>query len=775
MIAFYVRGQELRVSAPVIAADTLNYLTARFTFNADWNGLVKVASFSNGTDAAEIELTDDEIRAEDGLNLMAGEWSVGVIGFEAQGGEMVKRITSTVAKITVVPSTVEDGEPLPSLPSYGEQILAEVEDINDKLSSFTAEAETLAPGSDATALYDPETGVFSFGLPRGDKGDPGREGDPGDDGFSPTATVTKSGKTATITITDANGTTTATVSDGEDGDPGEDGVTPSFSIGTVETGEAGTDAAVTVTGTDAEPVLNFVIPKGDPGEVTEADLADALLDKADVIVDSASGAVASFPDGAAAPVVGLTVGVEPVQDLHGYDNPWPAGGGVNKFVTGDAIGCIASAAYGLSVTCDGTAETITISGTPNWTTTSPKSFRVISTRSGSYFGDAPVDHDYSGLSGKWFVASKSSNISNVDGVALLNTDGTIGIALTNTDLGDVSIVLKLVLYEGSTAPTSWTPYSNVCPITGHTAARVMRTGKNLFDPSNPESNGYYLQNGNYYSDSSYNCYIFRVKGGEYYTDSGNFAGIHTYWDGNKNFISGVNLGSALTHTFQVPANAVYMRVSISKTNIDGTQQLELGSTATSYAPYAGQVYDITFPTEAGTVYDGTLDAVSGVLTVEWVDISANKSFFGSAIPGNVGMDYRNAERNSEDWPTPYSMRIWNTARETQKCDRARIANCFSEANYGEYVAVVYNGDFGKTALRISEKLYQTLGDDDRIHMCYQIAEPFEIQLTPTEVETILGVNALFASCGDVDVRYRCDTRLFIEKKLAALVAQIVNS
>ena len=43
----------------------------------------------------------------------------------------------------------------------------------------------------------------------------GQDGEDGEDGFSPTATVTKSGTVATITITDKNGTTTETVSDGE--------------------------------------------------------------------------------------------------------------------------------------------------------------------------------------------------------------------------------------------------------------------------------------------------------------------------------------------------------------------------------------------------------------------------------------------------------------------------------------------------------------------------------------------------------------------------------
>ena len=49
---------------------------------------------------------------------------------------------------------------------------------------------------------------------QGPQGPQGPKGDTGADGFSPIATVTKSGDTATITITDKNGTTTAQISDG---------------------------------------------------------------------------------------------------------------------------------------------------------------------------------------------------------------------------------------------------------------------------------------------------------------------------------------------------------------------------------------------------------------------------------------------------------------------------------------------------------------------------------------------------------------------------------
>lgn len=64
-----------------------------------------------------------------------------------------------------------------------------------------------------------DTGETGPQGPKGDTGETGPQGpqgpkgDTGADGFSPIATVTKSGDTATITITDKNGTTTASVTE----------------------------------------------------------------------------------------------------------------------------------------------------------------------------------------------------------------------------------------------------------------------------------------------------------------------------------------------------------------------------------------------------------------------------------------------------------------------------------------------------------------------------------------------------------------------------------
>lgn len=58
------------------------------------------------------------------------------------------------------------------------------------------------------------------------------------------------------------------------GDPGKDGENATITIGEVTTGNAGTEATVENVGTDSAAVLNFNIPKGDPGEPLEANFVD---------------------------------------------------------------------------------------------------------------------------------------------------------------------------------------------------------------------------------------------------------------------------------------------------------------------------------------------------------------------------------------------------------------------------------------------------------------------------------------------------------------------
>lgn len=95
---------------------------------------------------------------------------------------------------------------------------------------------------------------------RGIQGEQGIQGETGQDGFSPIATVAQTDSGATISVTDANGTTTANLTNGTDG------VAATITVRSTTTGEAGTNANVTNSGTSSAAELNFVIPKGDKGD-----------------------------------------------------------------------------------------------------------------------------------------------------------------------------------------------------------------------------------------------------------------------------------------------------------------------------------------------------------------------------------------------------------------------------------------------------------------------------------------------------------------------------
>lgn len=140
-----------------------------------------------------------------------------------------------------------------------EDAQAAAERARDEITGMTAEATTLDPGESATASY--EDGVLTIGVPRGADG---QDGDPGADGYSPSASVSKSGTTATITITDKNGTTTATVSDGEDG---QDGHTPEKGVDYWTAADK--TEIISATAAEIEPELTELKSAIDASEVKE--------------------------------------------------------------------------------------------------------------------------------------------------------------------------------------------------------------------------------------------------------------------------------------------------------------------------------------------------------------------------------------------------------------------------------------------------------------------------------------------------------------------------
>ena len=48
---------------------------------------------------------------------------------------------------------------------------------------------------------------------------------------------------------------------------------------------------------------------------------------------------------------------------------------------------------------------------------------------------------------------------------------------------------------------------------------------------------------------------------------------------------------------------------------------------------------------------------------------------------------------------------------------------------------------------------------------YPLAIPLTYQLSATEIKSLLGINNIWSDVGDVDVEYRADTKLYIDKKV----------
>lgn len=182
MIEFYVSGQSLKFFTPVIAADSLNYLRAKLNFaDEQWDGYSKWLHFRKGSGLEalvyDLQLNEDnEITAEQKLNLSAGQWE---IYLTATLGE--SRLTTVPVILTVKESGLIDA-PLHELPlSVAEQVdynasqalllARSVKDMADAGRFDGADGTSLSPiGHFGTAeelaaiITEPEPGdVYSVG------------------------------------------------------------------------------------------------------------------------------------------------------------------------------------------------------------------------------------------------------------------------------------------------------------------------------------------------------------------------------------------------------------------------------------------------------------------------------------------------------------------------------------------------------------------------------------------------------------------------------------
>lgn len=264
---FLVKKQQIDcIERDKLADGQIAFVSFRFVFDNEWEGLYKVVQFMQGENTYNISLGVDGYSCKMPSELQAGCAEMSLFGY-APDDETALRATTAPIKLRIEQSgfSSSGSEVVPPTPDLYQQLIAKIDEkiasVHDGADGASAYEIAVQNGYDGTesdwleslkgqkgdtgepgaagAKGDPgekgdqgEPGAPGEKGERGEKGEKGDAGTPGKNGvngkdgangingkdgvngYSPIATVTETDTGATITITDKNGTTTATVKNG---------------------------------------------------------------------------------------------------------------------------------------------------------------------------------------------------------------------------------------------------------------------------------------------------------------------------------------------------------------------------------------------------------------------------------------------------------------------------------------------------------------------------------------------------------------------------------
>ena len=187
------------------------------------------------------------------------------------------------------------------------------------------------------------------------------------------------------------------------------------------------------------------------------------------VTKTATGNPIEFTDGADAPLVKCVTEIQGSQDLHGYDKPWVGGAGKNKI--SDGTDTTNGYEAGKRLGADGTTQ-------------SNQNYNI-----SEYFDiKASTQYLYCAYpltsGGIVSVCFYDDNKQYIDGVSIGNGNTSVT-TLSNakycraTYQSATNPTYKIMLCEGTTRPSAWQPYSNICPITAYTEGEIVVRGKDI--------------------------------------------------------------------------------------------------------------------------------------------------------------------------------------------------------------------------------------------------------------------------------------------------------
>ena len=468
------------------------------------------------------------------------------------------------------------------------------------------------------------------------------------------------------------------------------------------------------------------------------------------LVDSvASAPVASFPDGANGQPMQVTASIEPVQDLHGQTSPWPAGGGKNLLDDSTLF----HGFFGPNGGYNGNGNYISY---------------MISLPAGTYTFSTDLENCFIP---RYLIDDVGTQLSaKTQKITFtLIADGEFKITIRNSSTSDISAITPHSQIESGSYATAYVPFSNICPITGWTGCQVNRTGNNLIPTGTDTSNGYvadkYLKNDGTLAtpSGSFVTYVseyFEVEPSEGYaykfTNNTWSATSVCFYDANKTFISGNKINGQTSISITTPSNAKYARAS--QVTYPNTLHFDFIRIDT---------YSVTFPTPPGTVYGGTLHINkdgTGVLVkkMDYVDLGT--------------LDWKKSTRNqfyANDLTSVIKAPATVYVVANILCTQYK-ANCINDVynKTNDNTIAVYSVDNYSGRLMIYDSSKETLTKEQfatamsGVYLCYELATPVTYNISALALNSLLGVNNVWANTGNCAVEYSPDTDLWIQKVLA---------
>lgn len=325
------------------------------------------------------------------------------------------------------------------------------------------------------------------------------------------------------------------------------------------------------------------------------------------------------------------------------------------------------------------------------------------------------------------VAELKSGLSDMINSAYVTDSASGSVAHFEDGADDVPVKSLKVNIEPVQSGSGDPSPSNIRPITGWDSIEVTRCGKNLCKLTNFTGTfsgvTYTIADGVVTVDGTATANVYRgaidipLKAGTYTVanlgDADTAEAYVLVSDTSTNPSSWITLanlsnGSPVTFTLDhdiVAAVRVVVRNGKTVSNMTFKPMLVYGSDApTEFEPYNGNTYNISL-SSVGTVYGGSLDVVSGAMTVTHGYIA---SYAGETLPS------------------------------TWISDRDVYADGTTPTTGAEVV--------------------------------YELATPTTVQLTGRQIKSLLGINNIWADAGDVEVEYRANTKLYIDKRLAEVTA-----